>query len=302
MIQVSIIVLNWNRKEDAAECLKSVRHLRITDFQLSIIVVDNGSTDGSIEFLKKKFPKVEFIEAGENLGFAAGNNTGVKRAIEKGADFIMLLNNDTVVEEKLLACFVEAANRYKDAGVLSPMIYFSPGYEYHKSRYSKTELGKVVWYAGGVIDWDNVLASNYGVDDTDIGQYEAEREIDFATGACMFIRREVIEKVGMFNEKYYLYLEDADLSRRVIAAGWKILFIPQAKIWHKVSQSSGIGSELNDYYITRNRLLFGLKYAPLRSKIALIKESLKLLSSGRLWQRKGVADFYKGKFGKGSFN
>lgn len=309
MIQISIVILNWNGKEDTIECLKSVQKCQIPSirqaqdkkFKCQIIVVDNGSTDGSITAIKKKFPKVEVVEIGRNLGFAGGNNVGVKKAIEDGADFVLVLNNDTTADENLLVHFIEALDNNKDVGILSPMIYFSQGYEYHKERYSKAEQGKVIWYAGGVIDWDNVLAANYGVDDTDIGQYENEREIDFATGACMFIRREVLEKFGMFNEKYYLYLEDADFSQRVKNAGYKVIFVPQAKVWHKVSQSSGIGSSLNDYYITRNRLLFGLKYAPWRAKLALFKESLKLSLSGRPWQRQAVMDFYKGNFGKGSF-
>lgn len=302
MIQITIVILNWNGKKDTAECLESIRNLTIFNFQFSIIVVDNGSTDGSVPVIKKRFPEVEIVETGKNLGFAAGNNVGVKKAIEDGADFVLVLNNDTTVDKNLLLHFIEAADSHKDAGILSPMIYFSRGYEYHKERYSKSEQGKVIWYAGGVIDWGNINASNYGVDDTDIGQYGKIREIDFATGAAIFIRREVVERVGMFNEKYFLYLEDADLSQRAIKAGRKIIFVPQAKVWHKVSQSSEIGSDLNDYYITRNRLLFGLKYAPLRAKIALIRESLKLLASGRKWQKKGVRDFYLGKFGKGSFN
>lgn len=301
MIKISIVVLNWNGRKDSLECLKSVGQLSTVSCQLKTVVVDNGSTDGSVQILKKKFPEVEFIETGNNLGFAGGNNVGIKKAVAGGADFVLILNNDTTIDKDFLVHLVKAADCHKDAGILSPMIYFAPGFEFHKDKYSKQEQGRVIWYAGGVIDWNNVLASNYGVDDTDIGQYEKEREVDFATGAAMFIRREVIEKVGMFNEKYFLYLEDADFSQRIRRAGWKIVFVPGAKVWHKVSQSSGIGSDLNDYYITRNRLLFGMKYAPWRTKTALVRESLKLLARGRKWQKQGVKDFYSGKFGKGSW-
>src|SRR3989344_2902107 len=117
----------------------------------------------------------------------------------------------------------------------------------------------------------------------------------------MFMRRNVLEKSGLFDEKYFMYYEDTDLSLRIKKNGFKLFYIPQAIVWHKVAQSSGIGSELNDYFITRNRLLFGMKYAKIRSRFALYRESLRLLSSGRKWQKKGVIDFYLGRFGKGSW-
>ncbi|MEK7521653.1 MAG: glycosyltransferase family 2 protein [Patescibacteria group bacterium] len=300
MYKVFVVILNWNGIKDTIECLKSVRRLQITNYKLQIIVVDNGSTDNSVEVLKKQ-KGTTLLENKENLGFAGGNNVGMKYAVEHDADFILVLNNDTVVEENLIVHLVEAAELDKKAGIFSPKIYFEKGFEHHKDQYVESEKGKVIWYVGGVMDWKNILGSNYGVDDVDVGQYQESREIDFATGACMFIRRGVIEEVGFFDEKYFLYLEDADYSIHAKEAGWKVVFVPKAALWHKVSQSSGIGSELNDYYISRNRMLFGLKHAPIRSKLALIRESLKILLNGRIWQKQGVKDFYSGIFGKGSY-
>jgi len=112
----------------------------------------------------------------------------------------------------------------------------------------------------------------------------------------------MFQKIGLFDKKYFLYFEDVDLSLRVKKAGFKVIFCPKAKIWHLNSGSSGSGSSLHDYFITRNRLLFGMKYASLRSKIALIKESLELLKNGRKWQKIGVRDFYFRRYGKGSWN
>ncbi len=300
-MNIFVVILNWNGIKDTLECLKSIRKLQITNYKLQTIVVDNGSTDNSVAQLKKQ-KGITLLENEENLGFAGGNNVGMKYARENDADFVLILNNDTLVSEDLIVHLVEAAEKNKKAGILSPKIYFEKGYEYHKDQYRGTELGKVIWYVGGVMDWKNVLGSNYGVDDVDVGQYQETRDIDFATGACMFIRRGVIEEVGYFDEKYFLYLEDADYSQRAKNAGWKVVFVPKAHIWHKVSQSSGIGSGLNDYYITRNRLMFGLKYAPIRAKVALIRESLNLLLDGRKWQKKGVKDFFGANFGKGSFS
>lgn len=303
---VCIVVLNWNRLDDTIECLISLQRLRVINYQLTTIVVDNNSSDNSPEgietFLRthKKLNGV-FIRNDKNLGFSGGNNVGIKYAIEHGADYVLVLNNDTEVADDVIEQFVEFAHQYENAGILSPKIYFSKGYEFHKDWYRENELGKVIWYVGGMMDWKNVMGSNYGVDDVDVGQYQTKREIDFATGACMFINKKVIEQIGYFDEKYFLYLEDADYSLRAKLKGWEIAFVPNARVWHKVSQSSGIGSDLNDYYITRNRLLFGLRYAPIRAKVALVRESLRLFAGGRVWQKKGVVDFYKGNFGKGSF-
>lgn len=294
------MILNWNGISDTLECLKSVNKLRVTSHELQVIVVDNGSTDDSVEKLKKQ-KGIVLLENTENLGFAGGNNVGMKYAVENGADFVLVLNNDTIVAEDHLVHLIEAAENNPKAGIFSPKIYFAKGYEFHKDWYRKNELGKVIWYVGGIMDWANVMGSNYGVDDVDVGQYQDIREIDFATGACMFIRREVIEEIGYFDQKYFLYLEDADYSMRAKNKGWKVLFVPKARIWHKVSQSSGIGSALNDYYITRNRLLFGSRYASLRTKIALLREAFRFVISGRPWQKRGALDFFKRNFGKGSF-
>ena len=187
-------------------------------------------------------------------------------------------------------------------GIVAPLIYFEKGYEFHKERYKEDELGKVIWYAGGEIDWDNVLAKHRGVDEIDIGQYSQVSETEFASGCAFLISAEVIKNLGMFDEKYFLYYEDSDLSMRIRRKGYKIYFNPKSLVWHKnASSAGGSGSTLQDYYITRNRLLFALKYAPIRSKIAVLRESMALMFGGRKWQKRAVIDFYSGKFGKGSY-
>ena len=236
------------------------------------------------------------------MGFAAGNNVGVKYALDQGADYIMVLNNDTVVDKNLLIEFLKALKKYPKAGILSPKIYFAPGFEFHKDRFGKENLGKVLWYAGGQIDWDNIYGKNRGVDEVDKRQYGKVEEIGFATGTCIFMSSAALEKVGLFDKNYFMYYEDRDLSMRIKKAGFEVLYIPSANVWHKVAQSSGIGSGLNDYFITRNRLLFGMRYAKLRTRFALYRESLRFLLSGRVWQRKGVLDFYLGRLGKGSWH
>lgn len=300
MVNIFVVIVNYNGISDTKDCLKSLKKLQITNYKLQIIVVDNGSQKDDVAHLKRE-KHIHLIVNKENTGFTGGNNAGIKYSLENGADYILLLNNDTIVKEDLVEKFLEASKKYPKAGIFSPKIYFYPGYEFYKDKYSKAEEGKVIWYAGGILDWNNVYGSNYGVDDTDIGQYEKVYEPDFATGACMFIRAEVFKKIGLLNEQYFLYMEDVEFSQRAKRAGFKILQIPVAIVWHKVSRSSAIGGQLNDYFITRNRLQFGLRYAPFRSKVALIRESIKLLNSGREWQRKGVFDFFTGKLGKGSW-
>jgi GT2 family glycosyltransferase len=306
MLKIFVVILNWNRYKDTVECLQSLEKLTIRNYQLSVLVVDNGSTDGSVKEidapLRRGFAgRGSIIKNKKNLGFAGGNNVGIKYALENGADYILVLNNDTLVDKNLLVYLIKAAKSHKKAGILSPIIYFSKGYEFHKDRYKKDELGRVIWYAGGVIDWNNVYASNRGVDEVDNGQYDKRIKLEFATGACMFLRASALKKTGLFDEKYFLYLEDADLSQRMLIKDWEVWYVPEAKLWHKVAQSSAIGSDLNDYYITRNRLLFAIRYAPPYAKLAVIRESFRFALNGRKWQKIGARDFYLRKFGKGSW-
>jgi GT2 family glycosyltransferase len=305
MIKVFLVILNWNRATDTIECLRSVNQLSTTDCHLSVVVVDNASKDDSVKKISKlrsENRNLELIVNKANLGFAGGNNVGIRYALGKNADYVMVLNNDTIVDKDLLLNLLKIIKNDPDIAAVSPKIYFHKGFEFHKERYKGSEQGKVIWYAGGIVDWDNVYGNTRGVDDVDHGQYDKALETDFITGTCMLVRSDVIKKTGLFDEKYFMYYEDTDLSLRIRRKGYKILYVPDAIVWHKVAQSSAIGSELNDYFITRNRLLFGLRHAPFRSKIALVKESIKLGLKGRKWQKIGVRDFYLAKFGKGSWN
>lgn len=302
-MKISIVVLNWNRKADTLACLQSLDKLRTpADFEVSIYVVDNASTDGSIEaFSKITTPTFRLIQNKDNLGFAAGNNIGLTQALEDGAEWLLIINNDTLIDRNFLINLSKVIDRGKNVGVISPKIYFAPGFEFHRDRYSKALQGSVLWSAGGKMDWDNVFGVNIGVDDVDRGQFDEQKEIDFATGACICIASKVFEKIGLFNEKYFMYFEDVEFSLRALRAGFKVIYSPKTYLWHKVAQGSSVGSNLNDYFITRNRLLFGMKYANLRTKLALIKESLGFLVAGRKWQKRGVIDFMQGKLGKGSW-
>ncbi|OGH41785.1 MAG: hypothetical protein A3H79_00420 [Candidatus Levybacteria bacterium RIFCSPLOWO2_02_FULL_36_8b] len=306
MKHVVISLLNFNGKKNTLECLGSLKNIKRDNFRLTIMVVDNASTDGSVESIKhyvssSKHDGIKVIENKENLGFSGGHNVTIEYMFEGGADYVLILNNDTYVQENFLEELLKVGEQDNAIGILIPKIYFAPGFEFHKDRYSKEEKGKVLWYAGGEMDWANVIGRNRGVDLVDKGQFDETEETQLATGCCMLIKKEVIDMVGMLDNKYFLYYEDADLSMRAKRKGFKIVYVPNSIIWHKNAGSAGgSGSELQDYYITRNRLIFGMKYALFRAKLALLKESFKLLLSGRYWQKRGVIDFYLGKFGRGS--
>lgn len=219
------------------------------------------------------------MEIEHNHGFAWANNQIAKQAIKDGHDLFILLNNDTTVEPDFIKPLMD---RLKDdaVGMVCPKIYFYPGNEFHKNAYKKSELGKVIWYAGGIIDWANVYASHWGVDEVDHGQFNQVIETDFATGCCLAITKETINKIGLMDEKYFLYYEDADWSLAAKKAGLKIIIEPKSVIYHKNAGSTGgSGSNLQQYYQTRNRLYFGLKYAPFKTKLHLMKNALAGLSS-----------------------
>lgn len=302
MKSVYAVLVNWNRPNDTLISVDSLL-ASVRNFELKIVIVDNGSEDNSVNLFKTKYltnKRVKIIEAKKNLGFTGGNNLGIDYSLKSRADYILVINNDVEVDKNMIKYLLQIFDADSDVGIASPKIYFAPGFEFHK-KYTKSQIGHVFWYAGGNIDWNNVYGTNRGVDEVDFGQYDKSIEIDFATGACMLINSEVFRRAGKFNNQYFAYMEDVEFSQRVKYKGYKIVYQPKAIMWHKVSQSSGIGSNLNDYYITRNRLLFGLRYANLKVRILLMKESLKFLINGRHWQRIGVVDYYLSNFGKGSF-
>jgi len=304
MKHVVISLLNFNSKKNTLDCLKSLEDIRKDDFKLTIVVIDNASKeDFGLKSRIVKHKSLVVIKNNENLGFSGGHNVAIKYALDNRADYVLILNNDTYVDKDFLAKLLKTADEDKNVGILVPKIYFASGSEFHKDRYLKNEIGKVLWYAGGEMDWANIIGQNRGVDEVDKGQYDKTEETEIATGCCMLIKKEVFENIGLFDDKYFLYYEDSDLSIRARRKDFKIMYVSGSIIWHKNAGSAGgSGSVLQDYYITRNRLLFGFKFAGFRSKLALFRESLSLFLRGRQWQKRGVIDFYLGKLGKGSYN
>lgn len=282
---VAIIIVHYNSEKVTLECLASLEKIE-TSSSLNIVVVDNGSKQPLN--LTSKPDRVELIRSEKNLGFTGGNNLGIEFAFEHfSPKYILLLNNDTIIDPHFLDTLVEFAESHPDVGTVSPKIYFERGYEFHKKEYSEDQLGKVIWFAGGSIDWKNIYGFHRGVDEVDYGQFDLptlqrnSKEVpyfgyatmDFASGCCVLIPSAVLQKVGLFDDSYFLYWEDVDLSVRIRQAGYQLYFEPKAVIWHKNAGSSGgSGSALQQKFQKKNRVKFALKYAPVRSKLAVLKE------------------------------
>lgn len=302
---VSIIILTTNALTMTKEQLLDVARLNVAGIKAECLVVDNGSSDGTENVVGNyKLPNMEytFIQSGANLGFAGGNNVGIRDALKRGFDYIVLMNNDLILSKDIVAKLVDYMEKSPEVGIASPKMYFAKGYEFHKDRYKESEKGKVFWYAGGLIDRANVYTSHRGVDEVDHGQYDKIEETGVASGACVIIRREVFEKIGLLDPSFFLYWEDADFSERARLAGYKVMYFPETCMWHKVSASTGgSGSPTNDYFLIRNRYYYSMKYSSLRTKFAVFRDTLRQIFTGRTWQKWGAVDAILGRKGMGQW-
>jgi GT2 family glycosyltransferase len=239
---VTIIVLNWNGKQDTLACLESLQQLSYPNSQ--VLVVDNGSSDGSAAAIRARFPHWPLIEIKENLGFAGGNNVGLRYALEQGADYVLLLNNDTLVAPDFVDCLVQAVESDPSIGVAGPTIY------YHQQA-------DRIWSAGGAIDWRRGQTRMLELNKPDNGQLGAmPRPVDFVTGCALLARRETLEQAGLLDERFFVYYEETEWCIRAQRAGFRIVHVPRAKIWHKIPLDARDSSPAVHYYMTRNRLLF----------------------------------------------
>jgi GT2 family glycosyltransferase len=314
------IILNYKTKDETLACIASLKACTIPyDTKLQLIVVDNASGDGIERAVSAQHHDVEFIQTGANIGYTGGNNAGIREVLKKYTDtpeaakhdHILILNNDTIADKNFIVELVNGTKRHAKAGIISPKIYFTKNswpqkiLDKNKALIARDRVephAEIIWFAGAHLDWDNILGSTRGVDEIDQGQYNQESQIEVTTGCCVLIPVEVMQKLHGFDDKYFMYYEDIDLSVRVKKLGYEIWYIPKAIIWHENAHSSGVGSPLQDYYITRNRLLFGFKYARLRTKLALVKEALSFYKDkNRVARWHGVKDFFTLKFGKGTF-
>jgi GT2 family glycosyltransferase len=232
---IAVIVLTWNGRDLTLDCLRSLAS--ITTPGVRTLVVDNASTDGTVEAIFARHgDRVTILRNAANLGFAAGNNAGIHRALEDGAAYILLLNNDTLVAPDFLAELLRPMQGDPTVGITAPKIFYA-------------EPRNQIWFAGGEISLWRGTARHIGIRETDRGQHDRPREIDYATGCALFARREVFERVGDLDPAYRAYFEDADFCLRARAAGFRIRYVPTAKVWHRISASTG--GQLSRRKITR---------------------------------------------------
>ncbi len=247
---VYIILLNWNNYELTEDCIKSLR--KITYPNHRIIVVDNGSQHDvpRLKKLKKLYGKprdVILIKNEKNLGFAEGNNVGIRHALKNNAEYVLLLNNDTVVDPRFLDILVDEAEKDPATGAVSPLIYY---YDEQKNEQKK------VWYAGASFNFWHGDSRHQHLNEIDHGQFRTVSNTTYGSGAALLVKQKVLREVGILDAYLFIYYEEADLCVRASRKGYAIKFVPQAKVWHKVSASTKKASPFMIRQNIRNRFIF----------------------------------------------
>ncbi|MBE0470378.1 MAG: glycosyltransferase family 2 protein [Methyloprofundus sp.] len=239
---VDIILLNWNGLEDSMDCLDSLSQ---SDYKNSrIIVVDNGSTDDSVQSIRMAYPDITLIETGQNLGYAEGNNVGIRYALESNTDYILLLNNDTWVDKNFLDYLVSEAEKTNNAFVYGPAIFYA-------------EPKDTLWFAGAKWNTDKLSFDFPLQNSPKEGLSNLPFESDYICGAALFFHRSIAEKIGLLDAKFFLVWEESDWCFRAKRAGYKSLIVPDSQIWHKIGVSFGSeSSPLRLFFSARNRLLW----------------------------------------------
>tara|TARA_B100000745_G_scaffold74466_1_gene44928 strand:+ start:698 stop:1537 length:840 start_codon:yes stop_codon:yes gene_type:complete len=223
-LSVTVIVLNWNGKELTIKCIESLKKVNYSN--INILVVDNGSTDGSVDTLKEKFPEVSILALENNLGYAGGNNRGFDSLEADPPKFVIFLNNDTIVDENFIEPLVKQLLTKKHAGQTVPKIYYEND-------------PQLIWYAGGIVNLWTGSIYHSGIRQNDGPDYSKTHKTKYATGCCFCMRYNEFKEFGGFDENFPMYAEDVDLSLWIRSAGKQIWFVPASKIWHKVSASIG---------------------------------------------------------------
>jgi len=305
MTSIAIVIINWKQSQLTQKTLDSLLKIKTPGFKYHVFLLNSQIAKKEHLDLKNKYQKapISFYHNNKNLGFTGANNFLLTKYKINDYDYTLFLNNDVKVDPNFLSNLLKEAEKNPSYGILGPKTYFYPGYEYHKDRYQKSELGRVIWSVGGHIDWKNIYGSNLGIDQVDTGQFDKiNTNIDFISGCALLIKKELLLKLKGFDDRYYLYLEDADLCQRAKKLGYQLAYIPNSIIWHLNSGSSSAASNLHDYFITRNRILFARKFSTLKIRLALLKQSINILfKSPSKWQKIAIKDAYLNIWNQGSW-
>jgi GT2 family glycosyltransferase len=247
--KIGIVIVTWNGKELTKDCLNSVLDCMYPNFQVT--VVDNASEDGTVETLRQDFGnRIHLITNSRNLMFAGGNNVGIRHLLDQKVDWILLLNNDVEVDPGLLYALVLVGESDPNIGIVGPKIYF-------------WEPRDLLWSAGGQISLYGTGSKHIGIRQPDQGQYDDIRDVDYVTGCALMIRRSLVEQIGLLDESYHMYNEDSDWCLRANQAGYRVVYAPEGKVWHKISSSAG--GQLSLFKIRhriRSQWIFLRKFAP----------------------------------------
>jgi GT2 family glycosyltransferase len=249
MPAVWVIVLNWNNAPDTVACLESVSRSDYPNYQ--VLLVDNGSSDDSVRVIQETYPGITVVQLPENLGYAEGNNRGIRCALDLEADYVLILNNDTVVAADMLDHLVAVAETDPRIGILGPTVY-------------DLEVRDRLCAAGSIILWATGTTRHRGVLQTarDCQLPLSPEPADFLVGTGLLLSRACVQAIGCFDPQYYLNFEDVELSTRAWRNGYAVAYVPRAAMWHKVSATLGQASPANTYYMTRNALRFFWLCAP----------------------------------------
>lgn len=288
------VILNTNRRDDTLACLDSLKRNSYSNHR--IIVLDNRSTDGSVDAIREAHPDVQIVGLEKNLGYAGNNNVGIELAIKQGADWVFVLNEDIVLDEECLAKLIEVGEGDPRIGILGPLVY------HHDEP-------NVIQSAGGMLGeyWESI---HLGKDEEDQGQFTTPHPVEWISGCAILVRRDAIEQAGMLDGNYFIYWEETEWCIRVAQAGWKIVHVPQARIWHKGVQREYQPKPSFTYYGTRNHLLTLAKHhAPLRVRLYTWMQILRTLTSWTVkprWRHKrehrdamwkGILDYLRRRWG-----
>jgi GT2 family glycosyltransferase len=276
---VTFIILNWNQCDMTLDCLGSVNKLDYENFD--VIVVDNGSNDGSAERIRQVYPNTVLIENQENLGYSEGNNVGIRHALQQNVEFVFLLNNDTYVDPTMLSKLIEVIQTDPLIGITGPTMYYA-------------DPPNMLWGGKNWIDWRSgkVVREQMGeIIDMNFLNGQLPIEVTYIDSCAVLVRAQVFREVGLLDNRFFINFDDIDLCLRARNAGYKIMYVPSAWIWHRVSAAIGVGSPANTYYMTRNSLLFFANNSPGLYKIT--NTSRLVLNTARTIFALGLKQAYK---------
>jgi hypothetical protein len=303
---VYIVIINWNQPEMTKDCLASLAQTNYSPYK--VVVVDNGSTDDSVVSIQTTFPETIILETGKNLGYSEGNNVGIRFALEQSADYILLLNNDTAVDPKMLRQLVDIAESNPQIGIVGPTQYYF-------------DLPDTIWGAANYVRWSAGVTRRTRMGQRVApGQFVLQNgqliEADYIDTCAALVRRQVFERVGLLDGRYFINFDDADFGLRARQAGFRVVYLPEARMWHKVSASMGQASPATTYYMTRNLLLLfwdhGRGYRRIMAILRILYKTFRTIAAWTLksqykdqdFRRRRAAnilalrDFCLGRFGK----